>query len=81
MMMYKGINLLYQTGIFNDGIREWGRQTTDQKTWDKYELLFHRYQQEQRGAVTTAGKGGYTATVQNVYGAPPPPPEEHYEAI
>ena len=31
--------------------------------------------------VTTTGKGGYTAEVQNIYGVPPPPPEEHHETI
>ena len=31
--------------------------------------------------VTTAGKGGYTVAVQNIYGVPPPPPEEHHESI
>ena len=29
MMMSKWITLLAQTGIFNDNIREWRRQTTD----------------------------------------------------
>ena len=32
-------------------------------------------------AVTTAGKGGYTMAVQNIYSVLPPPTEEHYEAI
>ena len=49
--------------------------------WSKYKLFFHRYHQEQRIAVKTAGKGGYTTTLQNVYGAPPPPTEEHHKAI
>ena len=79
--MSKGITLLAQTGIFNDNICEWRRKTTDQNTWAKYKLFFHRAHWEQRRAVTTAGKGGYTVTVQNVYISPPPPPEEHHETI
>ena len=43
--------------------------------------LFHQSHQEQIIVVPTAGKEGYTATVQNIYGIPPPPPEEHHEAI
>ena len=31
--------------------------------------------------VTTAGKGGYTATVLKIYGAPPLSLEDHHEAI
>ena len=44
-------------------------------------IISHRAHREQKRAVTTAGKGGYTATVQNIYGAPPPSPEEHHELI
>ena len=36
MMMSKGITLLAQTGIFNDGIREWRRQFANLKTWAKF---------------------------------------------
>ena len=42
---------------------------------------FHEAHQEQIRAVTTAGKGGYTVEVQNIYGVPPIYPEDHYEAI
>ena len=42
MMMSKGITLLLQTGIFNDNIREWRRQTTNHKAWAKYKLFSHR---------------------------------------
>ena len=80
MMISKLIALLAQTGIFNDDIREWRKQSADLKTWAKYKLFFHQSHQEQKRAVTTAGKGGYTATVQNIYSAPPPSPEEHHEA-
>ena len=37
--------------------------------------------QEHKRAVTTSVKGGYLATVQNIYVVPPPPQEEHHEAI
>ena len=36
MMMSKGTTLLAQTGIFNDYIREWRGQSSDLKTWAKY---------------------------------------------
>ena len=81
MIMSKGITLLAQTGIFNDYIREWRRQSSDLKTWSKYKLFFHQVHREQKRVVTTAGKGGYTATVQNIYGTPPPSPEDHHEMI
>ena len=80
-MISKGITILAQTGILNDDIHEWRRQTMDQKTWAKYKLFFHRDHLEQIRAVKTAGKGGYTVTVKNVYGAPPQPLEDHNEAI
>ena len=32
-------------------------------------------------SVTTVGKGGYKAAVQNIYGVTHPYPEEHHEAI
>ena len=81
MMMSKGITFLAQTGIFNNKICEWIRQTIDQKTWEKDKLFFQQSHREKRRAVTTAEKVGYTATVQNIYDAPPPPPEDHHEAI
>ena len=81
MMMSKGITLLAQTGIFNDDIREWRRQSTNLKTWAKYKLFFHRAHRDQKRAVTTVGKVGYTATVQNIYNTPLPSPEEHNEVI
>ena len=81
MMMSKGITLLAQTGIFNYDIREWRQQSADLRTWSKCKYFPHRAHQEQKIAVTTAGKGGYTATVQKIYSAPPPSPEEHHEAI
>ena len=70
-----------QTGIFNDNIREWRRQSTDLKMWAIYKEFSHLAHREQKSAVTTAGKGGYTAIVQNIYGAPPPSPEEHHEVL
>ena len=81
MMVSKGITLLAHTEIFNDDIREWQRQATDNKTWKKFRIFFHQEYCKKRKAVTTAGKGGYTAVVHNIYGVPPPPPEEHHEAI
>ena len=80
-MVSNGITLLAQTTVFNKYIQEWKRQTTDQKTWAQYKIFLHRAHREQIIAVTTVGKGGYTAAVQNIYGVPPPPPEEHHKAI
>ena len=81
MMMSKRITLLAQTVIFNDDIREWRRQSSDLKMWAKYIYFFHQAHQEQKIAVTTAGKVRYIATFQNIYGAPWPSPEEHHEVI
>ena len=72
MMMSKGITLLEKTGVFKEDIQEWRRQSADLKTWGKYKLVFHRAHQDHKRAVTTEGKGGYTATAQNTYGEPPP---------
>ena len=81
MMILKGITLLSQTGFFNDDIQEWRRQSSYLKTWRKYKLFFHQLHREQKIAATTAGKGGYTTAVKNIYGAPPPPQEKHHEVI
>ena len=40
MMMSKGITLLAQTGVFNDDIQEWIRQSADLDTWGKYKFFF-----------------------------------------
>ena len=80
-MVSKGITLLAQTAMFNEDIRYWRLQTNNQKTWAHFKILFHQAHFDQRKAVTTAGKGGYTVAVQNIYSVPLPPPEEHYEAI
>ena len=74
MMVSKEITLLAHTSTFNEDIREWRGKTTDLKRWDGFKNFFHQAYLEQRRAVTTAGKGGYTAVVQNIYGVPPPPP-------
>ena len=79
--MSKGITLLAQTGILNDDIREWRRQSADLETCAKYKLFLHQGHREHKREVTAAGKGGYTATVQNIYGAPPPSTEDHHELI
>ena len=81
MMMSKGITLLARTVILNYDIIEWRQQSANLKTWEKYKLFSHRAYREQKRAVTTTGKGGYTAKVQNIYGAPPPSTEENNEAI
>ena len=67
--------------MFNKDIREWRLQTNNLKTWSNYKTFFHRAHNEQRRAVTTTGKGGYTAAVQKLYDVPPPPPEENHGEI
>ena len=74
MMVSKGITLLAHMEIFNNNIRDWQCQTSDQNTWEKFKILFHRAHSEQRKAVTTAGKGGYTEAVKNIYGVTTHPP-------
>ena len=56
IMVSKRITLLTQKVIFNDDIRKWQHQATDQKTWAKFKIFFHQYHPEQRKAVTIAGK-------------------------
>ena len=41
MMVSKGITLLAHMTMFNEDIREWRRQTTDQNSWARHENLFH----------------------------------------
>ena len=81
MMVSKGTKFLAHMYTFNKDIREWRRQTTNLKTWTTFKIFFHQAHREQRRAVTTTGKEGYTAAVQNIYGARPTPPEEHQKAI
>ena len=75
MMVSKGTNFFDQRAMFIKDIREWRCQTTELKTWADYKTFFRRYNLKQRRAVTTAGKRGYTAVVQNIYCVSPPPPE------
>ena len=67
--------------MFKEEIREWRCQTTNQKTWAHLKIFFHRAHRKPKKGVITAGKGGYTAAVQNIYSVPSPPPEEHHEMI
>ena len=66
MMIYKCITLLEHTATFNKDIREWRQQTTNLKTWVMFNKFLHQYYREQRIVVTTAGKGVYTVSVQNI---------------
>ena len=81
MMLSKGITLLAQAAMFNEEIRERRSQTTDHKTWTNFRSFFHRAHHENRKAVTTEGKRGYTTVVQNIFGVPPNSPEENHKAI
>ena len=68
--------------MFNNDTREWRRKTVNLKTWDALKLFLHCAHQEQRHAVTTVGKGEYTAAMKNFYRVPPTaPPEEHTKAF
>ena len=77
----KGITLLAQTATFNKDSIEWRQKPTNLKTWATFKKFSHWAHREQRRAVTTLGKGGYTAAVQKNYSVLPPPPEEHQKAI
>ena len=44
LMVYKGITLLAKTYIFNEDIREWGRQSTEINIWETFKTFFHRAQ-------------------------------------
>ena len=70
MMVSKGTALLAHMETFNKDIREWRRQATDQKKLEKFKIFFHQAYREQSRAVITTGKGGFTMTVQHIYGAP-----------
>ena len=82
MILSKGITLLEQTATFNNDIREWRQQPSELKTWAGFKIFFHCAHREQRHVVTTSGKGGYMAEVQNIYVMlTPAPPEEHNAEI
>ena len=81
IMVSKGITLLAHTATFSKYIIEWRQQTNNLKTWSKFNKFDHQANSEQRRAVTTTGKGGYTVAVQNISGVMLPPPEENHEAI
>ena len=81
VMVSKGITLLDQTAMFNKDIREWRYKIIELKKWSNYKTFFHQSHCKHRRAFTTAGKGGYTLAVQNIYGVPAPPPEEHHEEV
>ena len=81
MMTSKGVTLLAQIATFDEDILEWRRQSAKLKIWLSFKMFFYRAHREQKRAVTTTGKEGYTVVVYNIYGVPPPPPEEHHEAI
>jgi hypothetical protein len=68
MLISKGITLLSNTAVFNDDIKDWNRQDSKDKTWANFKTHFQRAHRERRKAVTTAGQGGYNASVHNVYG-------------
>ena len=68
MMISKGITLLANTAVFNDDIKEWNRLPTNQKTWNNFKQHFQRAHRELRKQVTTAGQGGYNATINAIFG-------------
>ena len=57
---------------FTNNIREWHLESTKLKTWATLKVFLHWAHKNQRREVTTTGKGGHTAAVQNIYGVPPP---------
>ena len=81
IIVSKGINHLAQRDTFIENIREWRRQSTELKTRVNCKSFFHRAHREQIRLLTTAGKGCYTAIVQNIHGVMPPPPGDKHESI
>ena len=41
VMVFKGIIILARTAMFKDYIRDWRRQTTDQKTWTNHKTFLY----------------------------------------
>eukprot|EP00978_Attheya_sp_CCMP212_P008919 scaffold21039_cov30-Attheya_sp.AAC.2 len=70
MMVTKGITLLSNTTVFNEDIKQWRRKPATEKTWEIFKTHFQRAHKERRKAITTAGQGGYNATVNFIYGVP-----------
>eukprot|EP00978_Attheya_sp_CCMP212_P005238 scaffold11617_cov53-Attheya_sp.AAC.5 len=56
--------------VFNEDIKEWRRKPEAEKTWTLFKTHFQRAHKEQHNATTTAGQGGYSATVNSIYGMP-----------
>ena len=80
MMISKGITALEQMGILTRTLESGDDNPPASSRWQ--DIYFsYRVHQDQKRAVTAAGKGGYTATVKNIYGAPPPSPEYQNEVI
>ena len=80
MMMSKGTTLLANWN-FNDYIRESRGQSSDLKTWAKYNFFSPPSPPRAKKSGNNAGNGKYIVTVKNIYGAPPPSPEEHNEVM
>eukprot|EP00978_Attheya_sp_CCMP212_P009054 scaffold21347_cov54-Attheya_sp.AAC.4 len=70
MMATKGITLLLSTAVFNEDTKQWRRKPEAEKTWTVFKTHFQRAHKEWRKAITTAGQGGYNATVNSIYGIP-----------
>lgn len=68
MLISKGITLLRQTAVFNGDICRWKALPAAEKTWENFKRFFHRVHKENRKATVTAGEGGYSATVNNIFG-------------
>ena len=80
MMTSKVITLLAQMGI-SMMTSESGDYNPPTSRRGQNTIFLHQAHLEQKREVATAGKGGYTTTVQNIYCAPPTSPEEHHEVI
>ena len=81
MMVLKGVTLLEQLAMFNEDIREWRRQITDQKTWAHINIFFHLSHRDQRKEGNNPRKRGIRHVSTKYYGVPPTPSEEHHETI
>ena len=58
----KGSPFWRKIATFNKAIWEWHQESADINTWENSKTISHITHQEQKRAVTTAGKEGYTAS-------------------
>ncbi len=64
-----GQSLIFKTGLFPDGCREWRLKSDDDQTWPNFKSHFARHDRDRLETATTAS-AGYAGAVQPVIEAP-----------